>query len=222
MTFDLKRQLCAEFVGTAVLVATVVGSGIMADALSPDDAVALLGNTVATGAILYVLITTLGPISGAHFNPAVTLAFMVRGDLLPSKFISYSTAQILGAIAGCLLANFMFEVPILEWSTKERTGLSQWISEAVATAGLLGTIFLGIRFKESAVPMLVGLYITAAYWWTSSTSFANPAVTIGRMFSDTFAGISPADAPGFIIAQLAVGATIGWFLTWLLTEEKSS
>ncbi|MCB1459431.1 MAG: aquaporin family protein [Nitratireductor sp.] len=214
MNFDLNRRLAAEFIGTMMLVATVVGSGIMADRLSDDVAVSLLGNTIPTGAILVVLITILGPVSGAHFNPAVSFAFLVRRSFPAREFVPYVLAQIAGAILGSMLAHAMFELELLQISTTIRTGSGQWIAEAVATCGLVATILGGIRFREAAIPWLVGLYITAAYWFTASTSFANPAVAIGRAFSDTFAGIAPTSVPPFIAAELA-GALVavvvfGW------------
>lgn len=211
---DLPRRLVAEALGSALLVATVVGSGIMAAALTTDGALALLGNTLPTGAILVVLITVLGPISGAHFNPAVTLVFTLRRELPASLALAYILAQCAGAIAGTLLAHAMFELPLLQLSTHARTGAGQWLAEAVATFGLVAVILGGVRANASAVAWLVGLYITAAYWFTASTSFANPAVTLARALTDSFSGISPADAPGFIIAQLigALAAAVlgGW------------
>lgn len=219
--FDLPRRLVAEFLGTGLLVCTVVGSGIMADKLSDDIAVSLLGNTLPTGAILVVLITILGPISGAHFNPAVTFAFWLKREIKLPAVSQYVIAQILGGVAGALLAHVMFDLPILQTSTTVRTGMAQWIAEIVATFGLLATIFGGLKFKEDAIPLLVGLYITAAYWFTASTSFANPAVAIARSFTDTFAGIRPTDLPGFITAEL-VGAAIAVFvLGWLLSPSNS-
>ncbi|WP_299483304.1 MIP/aquaporin family protein [uncultured Roseibium sp.] len=220
--FSLSRRLTAEALGTAMLVGTVVGSGIMADKLSDDVAVSLLGNTIPTGAILVVLITILGPISGAHFNPAVTFVFWMKRQLSVSEGISYIVAQILGGICGSLIAHVMFELPILQASTTVRTGGGQWVAEVVATFGLLASILAGIRFREAAVPWLVGLYITAAYWFTASTSFANPAVAISRAFTDTFAGIRPIDLPGFIFAEF-IGAALALALfSWLLTSEKST
>lgn len=207
----LSNRLIAEALGTCLLVCTVVGSGIMADALTEDVALALLGNTLPTGAILFVLITILGPISGAHFNPAVSLVMAIRGDLKWSDLAPYIIFQSLGAIAGSLMAHGMFDLDILQFSSKDRTGSAQWFAEGVATFGLVLTILGGIRFQAQAIPMLVGLYITAAYWFTASTSFANPAVTIGRAFTDTFAGINPAHVPGFIVAQIA-GGLIAWAL----------
>lgn len=220
MTIDLPRRLAAEALGTAVLVATVVGSGIMADRLSDNAAVALLGNTLPTGAILVVLLTVFGPISGAHFNPAVTLVFAIRREMAASAALAYAAAQVAGGIAGTLVAHAMFELPILQFSTTGRTGAGQWLAEAVATFGLLLTILAGLRFRADAIPWLVGLYITAAYWFTASTSFANPAVAIARALSDTFVGIRPADLPGFIIAEF-IGALVAMaFAGWLLAEPK--
>ncbi|MEL7527055.1 MAG: MIP/aquaporin family protein [Pseudomonadota bacterium] len=218
--FSLNRRLTAEALGTAMLVGTVVGSGIMADRLSDDVAVSLLGNTIPTGAILVVLITILGPISGAHFNPAVTFVFWLKRNLSLAVGLSYIAAQIIGGICGTLIAHVMFEEAVLQASTTARTGPAQWVAEIVATFGLLASILAGIRFREAAVPWLVGLYITAAYWFTASTSFANPAVAISRAFTDTFAGIRPIDLPGFIVAEF-IGAALALALfSWLLTAEK--
>ena len=221
---DLSRRLFAEALGTALLVATVVGSGIMAQSLTTDTALALLGNTLPTGAILVVLITILGPISGAHFNPAVSLIFALRRELPWRDAGLYTAAQILGGILGTIAAHAMFALPLIEASQHIRTGGPQWFAEAVAAFGLVAVILGGIKFQNSAVPWLVGLYITAAYWFTASTSFANPAVTIARALTDTFSGIRPADVPGFIVAQLA-GALIAWrVMSWLLrpTTETAS
>jgi glycerol uptake facilitator-like aquaporin len=219
---DLPRRIVAEALGTGLLVATVVGSGIMADRLTDDVAVALLGNTLPTGAILVVLITILGPISGAHFNPAVTLVFALRREIETKAALAYVAAQVAGGIAGTFLAHAMFELPILQASVTARTGTGQWIAEAVAAFGLVFTILAGLRFRSDAIPWLVGLYITAAYWFTASTSFANPAVAIARAFSDTFAGIRPVDLPGFIAAEL-LGALLAMaFAGWLLAEPKSA
>jgi glycerol uptake facilitator-like aquaporin len=213
--FDLKRRLAAEALGTALLVATVVGSGIMAETLTKDVALALLGNTLPTGAILVVLITILGPISGAHFNPAVSLVFALKGET-PRDALGYMLAQVAGGIAGTMVAHAMFALPLIDASLKIRTGGAQWFAEAVAAFGLLATILAGIRFNRSAVPWLVGLYITAAYWFTASTSFANPAVAIARSMTNTFSGIRPADLPGFIAAELC-GAVVALILmNWLL------
>jgi glycerol uptake facilitator-like aquaporin len=200
--FDLPRRLAAECLGTGLLVTTVVGSGIMAQSLTHDVALALLGNTLATGAMLVVLITIFGTISGAHFNPAVSLVFLVKQDLSGRDAALYTAVQIVGGILGTLTAHIMFALPVLQQSTHIRTGEAQWFAEFVATFGLVATILAGIRFDQKAVPWLVGLYITAAYWFTASTSFANPAVAIARSLTDTFSGIRPVDLPGFIIAEL--------------------
>lgn len=222
MSFDLSRRLVAESLGTALLVCTVVGSGIMADALSSDDAVSLLGNTLPTGAILVVLITILGPISGAHFNPAVSVAFALRRELPVAELAPYVIAQVGGGILGTLIAHAMFDLSILQFSEKVRSGPPQWIAETVATFGLVFTIFAGIRFRADAVPWLVGLYITAAYWFTASTSFANPAVAISRGLTNTFSGIRPMDVPMFIGAEL-VGAVLAVILVgWLLVSADDT
>jgi len=221
-TYDLARRLTAEALGTAILVATVVGSGIMADKLTNDTALALLGNTLPTGAILVVLITILGPISGAHFNPAVSLVFAVRREISSSDAASYVVAQIAGGIIGTIVAHLMFDLSAIQSSLTVRTGLAQWLAEAVATFGLIATILAGIKFANSSVAWLVGLYITAAYWFTASTSFANPAVAIARSFTNTFSGIRPVDLPGFIVAEL-VGALIGMLLmAWLLRTQPEA
>jgi glycerol uptake facilitator-like aquaporin len=205
----LSRRLLAEGLGTAILVATVVGSGIMAEQLAGgNQAIALLGNTIPTGAILVVIITILGPVSGAHFNPAVTLVFAARGDTPRSEVIPYILVQCLGAILGTVLAHLMFDLVPLAIGIKERSGPSQWLAEAVATFVLILTILGGLRYTPTAIPWLVGLVITAAYWFTASTSFANPAVTLARGFTTTFAGIAINHVPAFVIAQL-VGAAVG-------------
>ena len=214
--FDLPRRLTAEALGTALLVATVVGSGIMAESLTRDVALALLGNTLPTGAILVVLITTLGPISGAHFNPAVTVVFALKRDLPPRDALLYIMVQIAGGILGTMIAHAMFGLPLLDTSLKMRTGGAQWLAEAVAAFGLVATILAGIRFERASVPWLVGLYITAAYWFTSSTSFANPAVAIARSMTNTFSGIRPADLPGFIIAEFGGALAALMLMSWLL------
>jgi glycerol uptake facilitator-like aquaporin len=220
-SFDLSRRLTAEALGTALLVATVVGSGIMAETLTKDVAVALLGNTIPTGAILVVLITILGPISGAHFNPAVTLVFALRRELPLIDAAFYVGAQVAGGIIGTIAAHAMFALPLLDASLKVRTGGPQWLAEAVAAFGLVVTILAGNRFARASVPWLVGLYITAAYWFTSSTSFANPAVAVARSLTNTFSGIRPVDLPGFIAAELA-GAVVALILmTWLLRENAA-
>jgi glycerol uptake facilitator-like aquaporin len=213
--FDLPRRLLAEALGTAFLLATVVGSGIMAEKLAGGNlALALLCNTIPTGAILVVLITILGPVSGAHLNPAVSAALALRGELPMPELIAYVLAQFAGGIIGSVLAHGMFELPLVQFSATARTGPGQWLGEITAAFGLVITIFGCVRFRPAAVPWCVGLYIAAAYWFTSSTSFANPAVTVARGLSDTFAGIRPADVPAFIGAQLvgAVAASLaaGW------------
>jgi glycerol uptake facilitator-like aquaporin len=221
-TFDLPRRLVAELLGTLILVATVVGSGIMAERLTHDTALALLGNTLPTGAILVVLITILGPISGAHFNPAVSLVFMLKRELSAAEGVAYAITQVIGGILGTVLAHAMFALPLIDLSTKERAGGAQLLSEGVAAFGLVVTILAGIRFAKSAVPWLVGLYITAAYWFTASTSFANPAVAIARSLTNTFSGIRPVDLPGFIAAEFA-GALVALALcSWLLRKERST
>jgi len=220
--FDLPRRLAAEALGTGLLVATVVGSGIMAESLTKDMALALLGNTLPTGAILVVLITILGPISGAHFNPAVSLVFALKRELTGRDAVLYIGAQVAGGILGTMVAHGMFALPLLDASMKARTGGAQWFAEGVAAFGLVATILAGIRFQRAAVPWLVGLYITAAYWFTASTSFANPAVAIARSFTNTFSGIRPVDLPGFITAEL-FGAVIGMLvMAWLLRPEKDA
>jgi glycerol uptake facilitator-like aquaporin len=214
--FDLPRRLAAEALGTTLLVATVVGSGIMAESLTRDMAVALLGNTLPTGAILVVLISILGPISGAHFNPAVTLVFALKRDLAPRDAVLYVAAQVAGGIAGTMVAHAMFAMPLWEASLKMRTGGAQWLAEGVAAFGLVATILAGIRFERASVPWLVGLYITAAYWFTSSTSFANPAVAIARSMTNSFSGIRPADLPGFIAAEFCGALAALMLVSWLL------
>lgn len=204
---------CAEFFGTAVLLASVVGSGIMGENLAGgNNAVALLANSLATGATLYVLISALGPTSGAHFNPAVSLALALAGRFPRRELLPYLLLQFSGATLGVVLANLMFELPAWQWSGTERQGAHLLLSEAVATAGLLLTIVLFLRNSAHSVALGVALYITAAYWFTSSTSFANPAVSFARMFSDTFAGIAPACVPDFVLVQLATAVAIGLLL----------
>lgn len=215
---DLLRRLVAEALGTALLLATVVGSGIMAERLAQGNvALALLANAIATGAGLVALIASLGGVSGAHFNPVVTLAFsLVRRELPALDALSYVAVQILAAIAGVWLAHVMFEIPVWQTSSHVRAGTAQLVSESVATFGLMGIILGTARHRPSYVPIAVGAYVTAAYWFTASTSFANPAVTIARTFTDTFAGIRPADAPGFVVAQCAGGLAGTWIFGWLL------
>jgi glycerol uptake facilitator-like aquaporin len=217
----LKRRLAAEALGTAFLVATVVGSGVMAENLTKDNAVALLGNTLPTGAVLVVLITILGPISGAHFNPAVSLVFALKRELPRRDAALYVAAQIIGGIAGTITAHLMFALPLLSVSFKARTGAGQCFAEWVATFGLIVTILAGVRFARDSVSWLVGLYITAAYWFTASTSFANPAVAIARSLTNTFSGIRPVDLPVFIVAQL-LGAICGlWLASWLFSGARA-
>lgn len=216
--FDLPRRLVAEALGTALLVATVVGSGIMAERLTVDAALALLGNTLATGTVLVVLVTILGPVSGAHLNPAVSLVFTIRGELPRPEAAPYALAQLVGGVIGIAAAHLMFGLPLVAASAKVRTGGAQWFSEGVATFGLVLVILAGIRFERRAVPWLVGLYITAAYWFTASTSFANPAVAAARSLTDTFSGIRPADLPGFVAAQLAGALAAAALVGWLLRE----
>ncbi len=221
MTFSLARRLAAECLGTGLLVATVVGSGIMGERLAGGNvALALLGNTLPTGAILVVLITILAPISGAHFNPAVSLVFALKRDLGAHEAALYTAAQIAGGVVGTITAHLMFALPLIEASIQARTGAPQWFAEWVATFGLVLTILMGLRFARASVPWLVGLYITAAYWFTASTSFANPAVAIARSLTNTFSGIRPLDLAGFITAQL-VGAICGMAVAaWLLRQPK--
>jgi glycerol uptake facilitator-like aquaporin len=218
--FSLSRRLASEAAGTAFLVATVVGSGVMAERLTDDTALALLGNTLPTGAILVVLITVLGPVSGAHFNPAVTFAMRLRGAIGTGEAAAYVAAQISGGLLGTFLAHLMFELPILQASTHVRSGAGQWLAEAVAAFGLVGIILGGLRFRADAVPWLVGLYITAAYWFTASTSFANPAVAIARALTDTFSGIRPLDVPAFVAAELLGAALAVAAFGWLFAEAK--
>jgi glycerol uptake facilitator-like aquaporin len=220
--FDLPRRVVAEALGTALLVATVVGSGIMAENLTRDVALALLGNTIATGAILAVLIAILGPISGAHFNPAVTLVFALKRELPMREALFYVAVQITGGIAGTMMAHGMFELPLLQASLKVRSGGAQWFSEAVAAFGLIATILAGLRFARASVPALVGLYVTAAYWFTASTSFANPAVAIARSLSNTFSGIRPQDLPGFIAAECCGAIVALVLMNWLLHAGEAA
>lgn len=209
----MLRQLFAEWLGSFLLSAVVIGSGILAVTVSGgNDGIALLGNTAATAAILFVLVTTLGPVSGAHFNPAVTLAFFMRGEIGSALAVLFVITQIAGCVSGALFAHVMFELPLLQEAATERAGVAKMIAEAAATFALVFAILGTLRWRPEAVPAAVALVIAAGYWWTSSTSFANPAISIARALSDTFAGIRPADVPGFIIAQcigaaLAVGAS---------------
>lgn len=217
---NLSRRLTAEFIGTAFLLATVVGSGIMGDRLSGGNvAIALLANTIPTGAILVVLIAMLGPISGAHFNPAVTAVFAAKREMNTRDSLLYILVQIVGGLIGVWMAHIMFDEALFQLSAKARSGTGQLFAEWVATFGLIFTILATLRVREEAVAMAVGLYITAAYWFTASTSFANPAVTIARAFSDTFAGIRPVDVAPFIVAQF-IGAFCAWGVcAWLLAED---
>jgi len=218
---SLPRALTAEAVGTALLVATVVGSGVMAERLAAgNDAIALLGNTVATGSMLVVLILMLGSLSGAHFNPVVSLAFALRRELPARLLAPYVAVQLVGAVAGTWLAHAMFGLPILEASTHVRSGPAQWLSELVATFGLLGAIFGTLKARPAAVPYAVGLYISAAYWFTASTSFANPAVTVARALTDTFSGIHPANVAAFVVAQAAGALAAVALFGWLLAGDK--
>ena len=220
-TSERPRKLAAEFIGTAMLLATVIGSGVMGEMLSGGNvAIALLGNTIPTGAILYVLITMLGPVSGAHFNPAVTFAFRLRGEISNADAFAYVAVQVAGAVAGVWLAHLMFDLPVLQASEKLRASPGQWVSEVVATFGLVFAILVTLKSRADAVAMVVGLYITAAYWFTASTSFANPAVTFARAWSDTFAGIYPAHMPAFIGCQLVGAAIAVWLARWLLDASR--
>jgi glycerol uptake facilitator-like aquaporin len=222
MPSPLPQRLGAEFLGSAFLLATVIGSGIMGERLAGGNvAIALLGNTIPTGAILFVLITMLGPISGAHFNPAVSAVFAIRKELPASEAVGYIVAQMLGALVGVLAAHLMFNEAPWQVSTKLRAGPSQWFSEWVATFGLVVVILLTLKANRAAVAASVGLYITAAYWFTASTSFANPAVTVARAWSETFAGIRPQDVAPFVLAQL-VGALVATYVcSWLLAERNA-
>jgi glycerol uptake facilitator-like aquaporin len=220
---QISKRLVAEALGTALLLATVVGSGIMAEKLAGGNvAIALLGNTIPTGAILVVLITVFGPISGAHFNPAVSLVFALRGELSWTVIGPYVVAQIIGGIVGVLAAHVMFDLPLWQISTTERSGPGQWFAEFVAAFGLLITILGCLKRTPQSIPLAVGLYITAAYWFTASTSFANPAVTIARALSDTFAGIAPSGVIAFIVAQLAGAVAALAISQWLFTEERQA
>ncbi len=222
LKFNLKQRLFAEGLGTALLVATVIGSGIMGERLADGNAaIALLGNTIATGAMLVVLILVFGSISGAHFNPVVSLSFAVQRQLKWTECLSYSIVQIMGGIAGAVLAHLMFELPLIQISVHTRTGVGIWTGEFVASFGLLMTIIGCLRNRPDAVPYAVGLFITAGYWFTSSTSFANPAVTIARSLTNTFSGIRQDDVSGFIVAQIlgSLAATAAFHWLW---AEKST
>jgi glycerol uptake facilitator-like aquaporin len=219
----MNRAFVAEALGSFFLFATVVGSGIMAEQLAGGNiAIALLGNTLATGAMLFVLITMLGPISGAHFNPAVSLVFRLRGELTTTALLGFVAAQLAGGIVGVWAAHFMFDLPVLQFSEKARTGIGQWTGEGIATFGLLLTILGTIRSRQEWVPISVALYIVAAYWFTSSTSFANPAITVARSLSNSFAGIAPGDVAGFVVAQL-VGALLAFGVAkWLFDASMDT
>lgn len=219
--YNFEKRLSAEFTGTAVLLATVVGSGIMGEALAGGNtAIALLGNTIPTGAILVVLITLFGPVSGAHFNPAVTVVFALRREISVFQSASYISVQIAGGIIGVWAAHLMFDLDLLQFSEKARTGGAQWFAEIVATFGLALTILGTLKVREAAVPLAVGLYITAAYWFTASTSFANPAVTIARSLTNTFAGIQPEHVAAFLLAQIS-GAVLAWlYCTWQFEQTN--
>jgi len=214
-----QRAFC-EWLGTAFLLAAVVGSGIMAQKLAGDDALALLCNTLATGAILAVLILVFGPLSGAHLNPAVSIGFALRSELPWSEAGIYIAAQVLGGLVGVWVAHLMFELPVWQFSITERTGAGQWLAEAVATFGLVLTIFGCVSQRPDSVPYAVGLYITAAYWFTASTSFANPAVTVARSLSNTFAGIAPAGVAAFVVSQFAGMLAAVVLSRWLWREAK--
>jgi glycerol uptake facilitator-like aquaporin len=220
--FNLRRRLFDEALGTCLLVATVVGSGIMADTLTDDVALSLLGNTLATGAILVALITIFGPISGAHFNPAVSLVFALKRQLPRRELALYVAAQCLGGIAGTVAAHLMFDLAPIEASLNVRTGGAQWFSEGVATFGLVAVILGGIRSDPKSVPWLVGLYITAAYWFTASTSFANPAVAMARSLTNTFSGIRPLDLPGFVVAEILGALCALALMNWLLRQPSAN
>jgi glycerol uptake facilitator-like aquaporin len=221
--FDMARRLLGEALGTASLLATVVGSGIMAERLADGNvALALLANAIATGAMLVVLITIFGPISGAHFNPAVTLCFLIRREIGAPNALAYLAAQLVGAATGTWCAHLMFDLPILMLGGTVRAGVGQWVGEAVATFGLVAAILACVRSRPKAVAAVVGLYITAAYWFTSSTSFANPAVTVARMLTDSFAGIRPADVPAFIAAQLLGALAASLVAGWLFAGPEKT
>lgn len=220
--YDLPRRLAAEGMGTALLVATVVGSGIMASRLSADAGLQLLGNTVPTGAILVVLISLFGPISGAHFNPVVSLVLMRVAARPLGETLGYCGAQIAGSLLGTMLAHAMFQVPILVYSVKMRTGPAQWLAEVVATFGLVVVVLAARHLSLKNAPVLIGLYITAAYWFTASTAFANPAVTLARSITDTFSGIAPANVPAFIAAQMLGGALAVAVGGWLFQQQTET
>lgn len=222
MQFDMGRRLAAEALGTLILVMAVIGSGIMAETLAGgNQAVALLCNTIATGAVLFVIITVFAPLSGAHFNPAVSLVMALRSELKWRTTLLYVVVQIVGGCVGAILAHLMFGLDLFQLGAKARNGIGQWAGEFIATFGLIGTILGCVRFKPEAVATAVALYITSAYWFTASTSFANPAVTIARSLTDTFAGIAPGDAPGFIVAELLGALAAAWLFGWLFAPGES-
>lgn len=219
---NTAKKLAAEGLGTMFLLATVVGSGIMGESLAQgNDALALLGNSVATGAILAVLITVLGPISGAHFNPAVTFSFALRREIAPALAAAFVAVQVVAAIAGVILAHVMFDMDLIQPSVKERAGVGQWIAEGVATFGLVATILGTLKVRPAAVAAMVGLYITAGYWFTASTSFANPAVTVARGLTNTFSGIAPGDIGAFVLVQFLAAAAATVVFWWLTPVEDS-
>jgi glycerol uptake facilitator-like aquaporin len=221
--FSIGRRVIAEFLGTALLVATVVGSGIMAEALAGGNvAVALLGNTIATGAILVVLIAVFAPISGAHFNPVVSLVFLAARELRSGDFACYVLAQVVGGITGTMLAHAMFDLPLLQFSQHVRHGPGQFISEIVATFGLLATILGCRRARPDLIPVAVALYVVAGYWFTASTCFANPAVAVARSLTDTFSGIRPADVPWFALAEIAGALLAAFLFHWLLRAQRNA
>ena len=220
--FDRTRRLAAEALGTGLLLATVVGSGIMGETLAGGNtALALLANAIATGCILVVLILIFGPISGAHFNPAVTLCFLIRREIDAGEAIAFVVVQLIGGILGVLVAHLMFELPAFVPSATVRSGAAQYLAEAVATFGLISTILGCLRFRAAATPYAVGLVITAGYWYTASTSFANPAVTISRTLTDTFSGIRPVDAPAFILTQVIAAAVTTLLWRWFLSGTSN-
>jgi glycerol uptake facilitator-like aquaporin len=221
MQFDLTRRLAAEALGTFFLVMAVVGSGIMADKLAGgNEALALLCNTLATAAVLVVIITIFISISGAHFNPAVTVVMLLKGKIERGASLAYIAVQIIGGCLGAVAAHLMFGLDPVQLSYTARNGVGQWLGEFIATFGLIATILGCVRFRPEAIPAAVGLYIGSAYWFTSSTSFANPAVTIARALSDTFAGIAPGDVPGFLLAEFAGALAAAWLFGWLLAEPR--
>ena len=219
--YRLSQRLICEFIGTSLLVATVVGSGIMATNLTNDVALQLLGNTIPTGAILFVLINIFGPISGAHFNPVVSLVMALKKRLPISNVLPYIITQVIGGIIGTIIAHIMFDMDIIQLSTKVRTGNALWFAEFIATFGLVLTIIFGLRHSQSNIPALVAFYITAAYWFTASTSFANPAVTIARSFTNSFSGIAPTSIIGFTISQL-IGALTALIVSVILSNDSST